>query len=198
MNIGVISQFNALDYSLSGVLLRSTGIAWDLRALLGYEIYNNIFFNIPIGLKADCFDRYLIRMEELKQSCKIILFSIDILENFSSNFSTNCVKLDDQKLQNPSSSVIKYSMEALINHFKFFSEGLNAESNEIYISTEAPKGEFGVYLVSNNSNKPYRCKIKAPGFFHLQSLNLMVNNHMIADLVTVIGTQDIVFGEIDR
>lgn len=198
IDIGVISRINALNYSLSGVLLRSTGLAWDLRALLGYELYNNIFFNIPIGLKADCFDRYLIRMEELKQSCKIIFSAIDILENYSKNFSNSSVKLEDQKLQNPSRSVIKYSMEALINHFKFFSEGFNVEPNEVYTSTESPKGEFGVYLVSNNSNKTYRCKIKAPGFFHLQNLNWMVNNHMIADLVTIIGTQDIVFGEIDR
>ena len=197
-DIGVVSRVSALNYSMSGVLLRSTGLAWDLRVLTGYELYNNIFFNIPIGLKGDCFDRYLIRIEELKQSCKIIFTAIDMLENYSKNFSSNSVRLNDQKLQNPSRSLIKYSMEALINHFKFFSEGFNIESNEVYISTESPKGEFGVYLVSNNSNKPYRCKIKAPGFFHLQSLNSMVNNHMIADLVTIIGTQDIVFGEIDR
>lgn len=198
VDIGIVSRINSYEYNLSGVLLRSTGIPWDLRILNAYEMYANVPFLVPIGIKGDCYDRYLIRIEELKQSCKIILFCIDILNSHSKNFSSFLVRLTDQKLQNPSRSLIKYSMEALINHFKFFSEGLNVPSEEVYVSTEAPKGEFGVYVVSNNSNKPYRCKIKSPGFYHLQSLNLMSFNYMIADLVTIIGTQDIVFGEVDR
>ena len=134
----------------------------------------------------------------MKQSCKIILFIIEILNTYVKSFSPSKIRLDDEKIQNPSRSSVKYFMESLINHFKYFSEGLNISSEEIFCATESPKGEFGVYIVSDNSNKPYRCKIKSPGFFSLQSLNTMSYNHMIADLVTIIGTQDIVFGEIDR
>jgi len=156
-----------------------------------YEIYNSLDFNIPVGKNGDCYDRYLVRVEEMRQSLIILTQCIDIIKE-------GPIKSDDYKVNSPSRLEMKNSMEAVIHHFKYYTEGSIFPHSETYTATEAPKGEFGVYLISNNTEKPYRCKIKAPGFGHLQALNFMAKNHMIADVVTIIGTQDIVFGEIDR
>jgi NADH-quinone oxidoreductase subunit D len=172
-------------------MLRGSGIPWDLRKVQPYEIYSEIDFSIPVGNSGDCFDRYLIRIEEMRQSLIILEKAINLLE-------TGPIKTNDYKICPPSRSEMKNSMESVIHHFKFFTEGIVLPFGETYSATEAPKGEFGVYLISNNTDKPYRCKIKAPGFGHLQALNEMSKGHMIADVVTIIGTQDIVFGEIDR
>lgn len=191
VNIGVVTYQEALNWSFSGVLLRGSGISWDLRKNQPYEIYDKINFDIPIGKNGDCYDRYLIRINEMRQSINIINQCINQIPN-------GLVKTDDHKLFPPVRSSMKESMEALIHHFKLYSEGFSVPANETYVATEAPKGEFGVFLVSNNTNKPYRCYIRAPGFAHLQGLNFMSKGHMIADVVTIIGTQDIVFGEVDR
>jgi NADH dehydrogenase (ubiquinone) Fe-S protein 2 len=191
VEIGVVTLQDALNFGFSGVMLRSSGCFWDLRKKNSYEIYNLLDFSIPIGLNGDCYDRYLIRIEEMRQSLNIIKQCLNMIpEGF--------IKIDNKKITPPSRALMKFSMESLIHHFKLFSEGFNIDYNEIYSIIEAPKGEFGVYLLSNNTNKPYRCRIKAPGFLHLQGLDHMVKNHMIADVVTIIGTQDIVFGEVDR
>jgi NADH dehydrogenase I D subunit len=191
VDIGVVSMLNALNYGFSGVMLRSAGIIWDLRKTLPYEIYDEISFSIPIGKNGDCYDRYLIRMEEMRQSLLII-------EHCLENLPEGAIKVNDFKIMPPARSLMKYSMEALIHHFKLYTEGYYIPIGEAYAVVEAPKGEFGVYLKSNNSNKPQRCRIKAPGFLHLQGLDFMSKGHMLADVVTIIGTQDIVFGEVDR
>jgi NADH:ubiquinone oxidoreductase subunit D len=164
---------------------------FDIRKNNPYDIYNLLNFNIPTGTVGDCYDRYLIRLYEMIQSVNIILQCLNLIPSGS-------VNIDDKKLVPPSKSLMKYNMESLIHHFKFYTEGFNVYKNEIYVSIEAPKGEFGVYLLSDNTNKPYRCKIKSPGFFHLQALNLLAKDHLLADVVTIIGTLDIVFGEVDR
>lgn len=192
INIGKISFNEAYQYGLSGVMLRGSGILWDLRKQQSYEMYNNLQFQIPIGLNGDCYDRYLIRMEEMRQSVLLISQCLVILQN--SNLNNNPIDLK----YSTSKKNLKSSMESLIQHFKLFSEGFIIPTNETYVATEAPKGEFGIFLISNNSNKPHRCKIKAPGFGHLQILNKIAKGHLIADVVTIIGTLDIVFGEIDR
>jgi NADH dehydrogenase (ubiquinone) Fe-S protein 2 len=189
--VGIISKQDALNFGFSGVLLRGSGVCWDLRKTQPYEIYNKLFFSIPIGKIGDCFDRYVIRVEEMRQSLLIIKQCI-------LNIPAGLIKIDDFKIVAPSRKLFKQSMEALIHHFKYYSEGFYVPRGMFYSSIEAPKGEFGVFLVSNGSSKPYRCKIKAPGFFHLQSLNFMSKQLFLADLVAIIGTQDIVFGEIDR
>ncbi len=191
VNVGFVSYQQACDWSFSGVLLRGTGVAWDLRIVQPYEIYKNLFFHIPIGKNSDSFDRYLLRMEEMRQSLMIIKQCID-------NIPLGIVKADDAKVTPPSRWELKNSMEALIHHFKLYSEGFYTPTAFVYSALEAPKGEFGVYLVSNGINRPYRCKIRAPGFFHLQGIDFMSRDHLITDLVAIIGTQDIVFGEIDR
>ena len=191
VDIGVVSYKKAIDWGFSGVMLRGSGIFHDLRKSQPYEIYSEINFSIPVGSNGDCYDRYLIRVEEMRQSLSIIKQSIKLIEN-------GPIKNSNFKLTPPSRLEMKNSMEAVIHHFKLFTEGSIIPFGETYTFTEAPKGEFGVYLVSNNSEKPYRCKIKAPGFAHLQALDTMSKGHMIADVVTIIGTQDIVFGEIDR
>lgn len=191
VHVGYVSHISALNSGFSGVMVRGSGIPWDLRRLNPYEIYENIDFNIPIGINGDCFDRYLIRMEEMRQSVNIIFQCINQLTN-------NEFKFNDYKVTPPNRLQMKQNMEALIHHFKFFSEGMNVSSGETYSPVEAPKGEFGVLVISSGNNMPYRCKIRAPGFAHLQGLNLLTNKYMLADLVTVIGTADIVFGEIDR
>lgn len=191
VDIGVVSYKDAENLGFSGVMLRGSGIAWDLRKSQPYEIYNKLQFEIPVGHTGDCFDRYLIRMLEMKQSLKIISQCINQIPN-------GLIKSNDNKLSPPTKTNLKQSMEAVIHHFKIYTNGISISPNETYIATEAPKGEFGVYLISNGTNKPYRCKIKAPGFGHLQALNHMSKGHLIADVVTIIGTQDIVFGEIDR
>lgn len=179
------------ELGLSGVLCRGSGIVWDIRKNDTYEIYNKLNFIIPIGINGDCYDRYLLRISEMRQSLCILKQCIDLLPN-------GIVKVSDSKITPPSRKIMKTSMEALIHHFKIYSEGFYLPKEHAYAKVEAPKGETGLYFVSDGSNRPYRCKIKAPGFIHLQSLNAMSTGHTIADLVTVIGTQDIVFGEIDR
>jgi NADH dehydrogenase (ubiquinone) Fe-S protein 2 len=189
VDIGVVSAEDALSHGFSGVILRGSGFSWDLRVSQPYDVYSSINFEIPVGSNGDCYDRYLLRVEEIRQSLSIIhqcLKNIPKGEVFSEN------------LNPPSRKYLKSSIEALIKHFKLYSEGFVVESGETYTATEAPKGEFGVYLISNNTNRPYRCKIKAPGFNHLQALDFMTKGHIVADVVTVIGTIDIVFGEVDR
>ncbi len=193
VDIGVVSAKDALEWGLSGVLLRGSGILWDLRKTQPYEIYSELEFSIPVGTNGDCFDRYLIRIEEMRQSINIIQQSLNKLSKHSTP-----IKTFNNKVNSLSRFETKKTMEGVIHHFKLFTEGFNVPFGETYTATEAPKGEFGVYLISNNTDKPYRCKIKAPGFGHLQALDMMAKNHMIADVVTIIGTQDIVFGEIDR
>jgi NADH dehydrogenase (ubiquinone) Fe-S protein 2 len=191
VDVGVVTKKQALDWGFTGVLLRGSGVQWDLRKSQPYEIYDKLDFEIPIGSAGDCYSRYLIRVGEMRQSLNIISQCINQMPN-------GPIKLDDNKITPPSRDVMKSSMESLIHHFRLHSKGFNIKSNEVYLPVEAPKGEFGVYLVSDGSNKPYRCKIKAPGFSHLQGLDFMSRDHMLADVVTIIGTQDIVFGEIDR
>jgi NADH dehydrogenase (ubiquinone) Fe-S protein 2 len=193
VDIGVVTSKNAIDWGFSGVMLRGSGISWDLRKTQPYEIYSNLEFLIPVGTRGDCYDRYLIRILEMRQSLFILEQIVLKIDNIQGP-----IKVENNKIVAPLRSDIKKSMEAVIHHFKFFTEGCQLPKGETYIGTEAPKGEFGVYLISNGTEHPYRCKIKAPGFNHLQALNNMCINHMIADVVTIIGTQDIVFGEIDR
>jgi NADH dehydrogenase (ubiquinone) Fe-S protein 2 len=191
VDIGVVTAKDALDLGFSGVMLRGSGICWDLRKSQPYEVYDKLDFDVPVGRTGDCYDRYLIRINEMKQSLSIILQCLELIPY-------GLIKTNDTKIAAPAKTEIKQSMEALIHHFKIYTNGISIPSNETYIGTEAPKGEFGVYLVSDNTNKPYRCKIKSPGFGHLQALNHMSKGHMIADVVAIIGTQDIVFGEVDR
>ncbi len=198
VNVGVVNYKQALEYGFSGVMLRSCGIEWDLRKNMSYDNYNTVDFNIPVTFNGDCYDRYLIRVFEMRESCKIMYDMIVRLNMVFEDPFLNNVKVQDYKICPPPRILMKRSMEALIHHFKLYTEGFSIAENQIYCAVEAPKGEFGVYLVTNNTNKPYRCHIRAPGFAHLQSLNFMTKNHLLADLVTIIGTQDIVFGEIDR
>jgi NADH dehydrogenase (ubiquinone) Fe-S protein 2 len=191
VDIGIVSKKDACDWGFSGVMLRGSTIPWDLRKNQPYEVYDKMEFEVPVGKNGDCYDRYLIRMQEMRESLKII-------QQCLNNMPLGPVKLDDHKITSPSRSDMKQSMESLIHHFKLYTEGMVVPAGETYTATEAPKGEFGVYLVSNGTNRPYRCKIKAPGFGHLQALDFMAKGHMVADVVTIIGTQDIVFGEVDR
>lgn len=191
VDIGVVSAKDAYDWGFSGVMLRGSGVDWDLRKSQPYEIYSDLEFKIPVGNNGDCYDRYLIRIHEMRES-------LSIIEQCLNKIPSGFIKTDDNKITPPSRNDMKQSMESLIHHFKLYTQGVVIPSNETYVGTEAPKGEFGVFLVSNNTNRPYRCKIKAPGFSHLQALDFMSKGHMIADVVTIIGTQDIVFGEVDR
>jgi len=191
INIGIVTAEDALNWSFSGVMVRGSGIPWDLRKKQPYEVYDEVPFDVPVGITGDCYDRYLIRMEEMRQSVRIIEFCLN-------NMPSGEIKLDDKKISPPSRKEMKNSMESLIHHFKYYTEGFSVPASRTYTAIEAPKGEFGVYLISDNTNRPYRCKIRAPGFAHLQALPEMTKGHMIADVVTIIGTQDIVFGEVDR
>jgi NADH-quinone oxidoreductase subunit D len=191
VDIGVVSQQEALDHSFSGVMMRGSGIPWDLRKSQPYECYSDFDFKIPIGKNGDCYDRYLCRMEEMRESIKIIK---DCIKKMPSG----PVKSIDGKITPPKKDDLKNSMEALIHHFKLFSEGFRVPEAEIYTAVEAPKGEFGVYLISDGSNKPYKCKIRAPGFSHLQAMDYLLKGHMLADVPAVLGSLDIVFGEVDR
>jgi len=191
VDIGVVTAQDACQWGFSGVMLRGSGLYWDLRKSQPYEIYDKLDFNVPVGTNGDCYDRYLIRVFEMKESLKIIEQCLNLMP-------VGYIKTNDLKISPPSRTEMKQSMEALIHHFKMYTQGVLIPANETYIGTEAPKGEFGVYLISNNTNRPYRCKIKAPGFNHLQALDFMSKGHLIADVVTIIGTQDIVFGEVDR
>jgi NADH dehydrogenase (ubiquinone) Fe-S protein 2 len=191
VDIGVVTADQALDWGFSGVMMRASGISWDLRKTQPYDVYNRMKFDVPVGTRGDCYDRYLIRIEEMRQSLRIIMQCLNEMPQ-------GMIKVDDRKITPPSRSQIKQSMESLIHHFKLYTEGFVVPAGETYTAVEAPKGEFGVYLVSNGTNRPYRCKIRAPGFAHLQGIDFMSRNHMLADVVTIIGTQDIVFGEVDR
>jgi NADH-quinone oxidoreductase subunit D len=193
VNIGVVSPERAMQLGFSGPMLRGSGVVWDLRKKQPYEVYADMDFDIPIGKTGDCYDRYLVRVEELRQSNRIIQQCIRWLRD-----NPGPVMLDDYKLVPPKRVDMKEDMEALIHHFKLFTEGYCLPAGESYAAIEHPKGEFGVYLVSDGANKPYRVKVRAPGFAHLSSMHEMVEGHMLADVVAVIGTQDIVFGEIDR
>lgn len=191
VDVGVISAEDALAWGFSGPMLRGSGIAWDLRKSQPYEVYEHMDFDIPVGKNGDCFDRYLCRMEEMRQSLKIIKQAIEKLPGGE-------VVTDDPKIAPPRRGVMKESMEAIIHHFKLFTEGYHVPAGETYVAVEAPKGEFGVYLISDGSNKPYKCKIRAPGFAHLEALDFLSKGHMLADVSAIIGTLDVVFGEIDR
>ena len=191
VDIGVVTADDACQWGFSGVMLRGSGVHWDLRKSQPYEVYDKLKFEIPVGTNGDCYDRYLIRVFEMKESLKII-------EQCLNSMPLGYIKTNDFKISPPTRSEMKQSMEALIHHFKMYTQGVTIPSSETYIGTEAPKGEFGVYLISDGTNRPYRCKIKAPGFNHLQALDFMSKGHLIADVVTIIGTQDIVFGEVDR
>ncbi len=193
VGIGVVSPERAMQLGFSGPMLRGSGIEWDLRKKQPYEVYDRLRFDIPVGSTGDCYDRYLVRIEEMRQSNRIIGQCIDWLRRHPGP-----VMLDDAKLAPPRREEMKADMEALIYHFKLFTEGFCVPAGEVYAAVEHPKGEFGVYLVSDGANKPYRLKVRAPGFAHLSAIDEMTRGHMLADVVAVIGTQDIVFGEIDR
>jgi len=193
VDIGIVSPERALQLGLTGPMLRGSGFAWDLRKKQPYEVYADMDFDIPIGRNGDSYDRYLVRIEEMRQSNRIVRQCIDWLRK-----NPGPVAVDNHKVSPPKREEMKQDMESLIHHFKLFTEGYCIPAGEAYAAIEHPKGEFGVYLVSDGANKPYRVKIRAPGFAHLSALNEMVKGHMLADVVAVIGTQDIVFGEIDR
>jgi NADH-quinone oxidoreductase subunit D len=193
VGIGVVSPERALQLGFSGPLLRGSGVEWDLRKKQPYEVYDRLEFDIPVGVNGDCYDRYLVRIEEMRQSAGIIQQCVEWLKN-----NPGPVIIDDHKIVPPRREEMKDDMESLIHHFKLFTEGYCVPEGEVYAAVEHPKGEFGIYLISDGANKPYRLKIRAPGFAHLASMDEMVRGHMLADVVAVIGSQDIVFGEIDR
>ena len=193
VDIGVVSREEAFAWGFSGVMLRGSGVAWDLRRNQPYEIYDELDFEIPLGINGDCYDRYLCRVEEMRQSVKIMHQCIDLLRK-----TPGLVLSDDHKVSPPRRGEMKRSMEALIHHFKLFSEGFHVPEGEVYAAVEAPKGEFGVYLVSDGTNKPYRCKIRPPCYPHLSAMDWMNRGHMLADVSAILGSLDIVFGEIDR
>ena len=193
VDIGIVSAERALQLGFTGPMLRGSGVEWDLRKKQTYDIYDRVEFDIPVGTNGDCYDRYLVRVEEMRQSNRIIKQCVDWL-----NQNPGPVILDDPKLVPPKREDMKGDMEALIHHFKLFTEGYCVPEGETYAAVEHPKGEFGIYLISDGANKPYRLKIRAPGFAHLSAMDEMVRGHMLSDVVTVIGSQDIVFGEIDR
>jgi NADH-quinone oxidoreductase subunit D len=193
VDIGIVSRQEAIDWGFSGVMVRGSGIPWDLRRNEPYECYSEMKFDIPLGKNGDCYDRYLCRMQEMRESTKIILQCVDLLAD-----AKGPVLSEDGKVTAPRRGQMKQSMEALIHHFKLFTEGFHVPAGEVYAYVEAPKGEFGVYLVADGTNKPYRAKIRAPGFPHLQAMDWMNRGHMLADVAAILGSLDIVFGEIDR
>jgi NADH-quinone oxidoreductase subunit D len=191
VDIGIVSEQEALDWGFTGPMLRASNVAWDLRKAQPYDVYDQMDFDVPVGLTGDCYARYLVRMEEMRQSNNIMRQCLEKMPD-------GPVKVQDHKIAPPRRGEMKRSMEALIHHFKLYTEGYHVPAGETYTAVEAPKGEFGVYLVSDGTNKPYRCKIRAPGFAHLQGLDFMSKGHMLADAVAIIGSMDVVFGEIDR
>ncbi len=193
VDIAVVPPERALQLGFTGPMLRGSGIEWDLRKKQSYDIYDKVDFDIPVGTNGDCYDRYLVRVEEMRQSNSIIKQCVDWLKQ-----NPGPVILDDHKLAPPKREEMKGDMEALIHHFKLFTEGYCVPEGEVYSAVEHPKGEFGIYMISDGANKPYRVKIRAPGFAHLSAMDEMVKGHMLADMVAVIGSIDIVFGEIDR
>ena len=195
VDIGVVKLSDCWNWGFSGVMVRGSGAAWDLRKAQPYECYSEMDFDIPIGKNGDCFDRYLIRMEEMRQSTKIMK---QCCEKLRSAAGSGPVTVDDNKIVPPKRGEMKRSMEALIHHFKLYTEGYHVPAGEVYAAVEAPKGEFGVYLVADGTNKPYKCKIRAPGFAHLQAMDFLTRGHMLADVSAILGSIDIVFGEVDR
>lgn len=193
VDIGVVSPERALQLGFSGPMLRASGVAWDLRKKQPYEVYDKLDFDIPVGTRGDCYDRYLVRVEEMRQSNRIVRQCVEWLRK-----NPGPVMIDDHKIAPPKRAEMKHDMEALIHHFKLFTEGYCLPVGEAYAAVEAPKGEFGTYIISDGANKPYRLKVRAPGFYHLAGLDEMVRGHMLADAVAVLASQDIVFGEIDR
>ena len=193
VGIGVVAPERAIELGFSGAMLRGSGVEWDLRKKQPYEVYDRIEFDIPVGVNGDCYDRYLVRVEEMRQSNRIIRQCVQWLRE-----NPGPVMLEDHKLTAPTREEMKEDMEALIHHFKLFTEGYCVPRGEAYAAVEHPKGEFGVYLVSDGANKPYRLKVRAPGFVHLAAMNELIQGHMLADVVAIIGTMDIVFGEVDR
>ena len=191
VDIGVVNEADALDWGFSGPMLRASGVAWDLRKQQPYDSYADFDFDIPVGKTGDCYARYLVRMEEMRQSVRIVRQAVEKMPD-------GPVQTEDRKVAPPSRAEMKRSMEALIHHFKLYTEGYHVPAGETYAAVETPKGEFGVYLVADGTNKPYRCKIRAPGFAHLAAIDFMSKGHMLADTVAIIGSTDIVFGEIDR
>lgn len=191
VDIGVVTAEQALDWGFSGPMLRGSGLAWDLRKAQPYAVYDRMDFDIPVGRNGDCYDRYLVRMLEIRESLKIMRQCLE-------QMPAGEVRIADQKVTPPKRAEMKRSMEALIHHFKLYTEGVRVPEGEVYAAVESGKGEFGVYLVSDGSNRPYRCKIRSPGYVHLQALDFMGKGHQLADIVAIIGSLDIVFGEIDR
>jgi NADH-quinone oxidoreductase subunit D len=195
VDIGVVSLKECFEWGFSGVMVRGSGAPWDLRKSQPYECYNEMDFDIPIGKNGDCYDRYLIRMQEMRESVKIMQ---QCVERLLGSERTGPVSATDGKVVPPKRGEMKRSMEALIHHFKLYTEGFHTPPGEVYAAVEAPKGEFGVYLVSDGTNKAYRCKLRAPGFAHLQAMDHICRGHMLADVSAVLGSLDIVFGEVDR
>jgi len=191
IGVGVVSAVDALSFGFSGPMLRGSGVAWDLRKVNPYEVYDRCAFDVFVGQYGDCYDRYLVRLYEMRESLRVI-------EQCLAALPAGHIRVDDRKLTPPSRAFMKFSMESLIHHFKLYTEGFSVPLGETYVSVEAPKGEFGVYVAADGSSRPTRCRIRAPGFYHLQAIEHMSKGHMLADIVTVIGTQDIVFGEVDR
>ncbi|HEX7776973.1 MAG TPA: NADH-quinone oxidoreductase subunit D [Parvibaculum sp.] len=190
-DIAVVSRQEVMDWGFSGVMARGSGLAWDLRRAQPYEVYSELDFDIPVGKNGDCYDRYLVRMDEMRQSLRIIKQAIRMMPE-------GPVHTEDGKMFPPSRATMKRSMEALIHHFKLYTEGYHVPAGEVYAAVEAPKGEFGVYLVADGTNKPYKCKIRAPGYAHLQAMDHLCRGHMLADVSAILGSLDIVFGEVDR
>ncbi|MFQ5345076.1 MAG: NADH-quinone oxidoreductase subunit D [Mariprofundus sp.] len=193
VDIAIVDKEAALDWGFTGPMIRGSGIAWDLRKTQPYDVYDKVEFDVPVGVTGDCYDRYLVRVEEMLEANRIISQCVTWLEN-----NPGPVKVDDYKFTNPKRAEMKSDMEALIHHFKYFQEGYHVPKGEVYQAVEHPKGEFAVYIVSDGSNKPYRMKVRAPGFAHIEALDYMCRGHMVADVVAILGTQDIVFGEVDR
>jgi len=191
VDIGVVTEAQAQDWGFTGPMLRGSNVAWDLRKAQPYDVYDEMEFDVPVGLKGDCYSRYLLRVEEMRQSLRII-------EQCLEHMPSGPVQDTNGKISPPPRGEMKHSMEALIHHFKLYTEGYHVPAGETYTAVEAPKGEFGVYLVADGTNKPYRCKIRAPGFAHMQGLDLLSRGHMLADVSAIIGSLDIVFGEVDR
>jgi len=191
VDVGIVSKDDALDWGFTGPMLRGSGVPWDLRKSQPYDVYAKMDFDIPVGKNGDCFDRYLVRIEEMRQCLRIIKQCIEEMPG-------GPVRTQDNKIAPPSRGEMKQSMEALIHHFKLYTEGYRVPEGETYTAVEAPKGEFGVYIVADGTNKPYRCKIRAPGFAFLQATDFLSKGHMLADMVAIVGSMDIVFGEIDR
>ncbi|MGB1876409.1 MAG: NADH-quinone oxidoreductase subunit D, partial [Rhodospirillaceae bacterium] len=191
VNIAVVTPERAKQLGFSGPMLRGSGVQWDLRKKQPYEVYDQLDFDIPVGVNGDCYDRYIGRIEEMRQSLRIINQCLEKMPG-------GPVKVQDRKINPPPRGDMKGSMEALIHHFKLYTEGYHVPRGETYAAVEAPKGEFGVYLISDGSNKPYRCRIRAPGFVHMQGMDFMLRGHMLADVPAVLGSIDIVFGEVDR